>query len=127
MGNIEIKAIKRKKLLRGYLHPPSSFFAEKYHSKEEQKKKESRFKRKLRQILLKGSANSTVSCKHIAEHSFNFVCKAKFGALIKRIIDLGVFILMVEHDIKLPMNVRDYIYVPSQGTVLSEGLPGESA
>lgn len=49
--------------------------------------------------------------------------KAEFDALLKRILDLDVSILMIEHDTKLVMDVCDYIYVLEHGQLLSEGLP----
>jgi branched-chain amino acid transport system ATP-binding protein len=38
---------------------------------------------------------------------------------------MGVTILIVEHDMKLIMNVSDYIYVLCNGMLLAEGVPQE--
>ena len=43
--------------------------------------------------------------------------------LLKKITNLGVSILIIEHDMKLVMNVCDYIYVLYYGQKLSEGIP----
>ena len=49
--------------------------------------------------------------------------KAQLDILLKRILDRGVTILMIEHDMKLVMGVCDYIYVLNYGKMLAEGLP----
>lgn len=51
--------------------------------------------------------------------------KAELDILLKKIIDMGVTILIVEHDMKLIMNVSDYIYVLCNGMLLAEGVPEE--
>lgn len=51
--------------------------------------------------------------------------KAELDILLKKIIDMGVTILVVEHDMKLIMNVSDYIYVLCNGKLLAEGVPAE--
>jgi branched-chain amino acid transport system ATP-binding protein len=51
--------------------------------------------------------------------------KAELDILLKKIIDMGVTILLVEHDMKLIMNVSDYIYVLCNGMLLAEGVPSE--
>jgi len=51
--------------------------------------------------------------------------KAELDVLLKKIIDMGVTILIVEHDMKLIMNVSDYIYVLCNGMLLAEGVPEE--
>jgi branched-chain amino acid transport system ATP-binding protein len=45
--------------------------------------------------------------------------------LLKKILDRGVSILMIEHDMKLVMGVCDYIYVLNYGRKLAEGAPSE--
>ena len=45
--------------------------------------------------------------------------------LLKKILDRGVSILMIEHDMKLVMGVCDYIYVLNYGRKLAEGSPSE--
>lgn len=49
--------------------------------------------------------------------------KEEFDALLRRILDLDVTILMIEHDMKLVMGVCDYVYCLEHGTLLCEGVP----
>lgn len=51
--------------------------------------------------------------------------KAEFDTLLKRILGLGVTVLMIEHDMKLVMGVTDYIYVLEHGQLLAHGKPQE--
>lgn len=51
--------------------------------------------------------------------------KSELDAILKRIINLGVTILIVEHDMSLIMHVSDYIYVLSDGKLLAQGTPIE--
>lgn len=51
--------------------------------------------------------------------------KEEFDKLLKRILDKGVTILMIEHDMKLVMNICQYIYVLEYGKLLAEGAPEE--
>lgn len=51
--------------------------------------------------------------------------KAELDAILKKILETGVTILVVEHDMKLIMNVSDYIYVLCNGKLLAEGIPEE--
>jgi branched-chain amino acid transport system ATP-binding protein len=50
---------------------------------------------------------------------------AAAGAMIRRIRDSGVTILIVEHDMSLVMNVSDEILVLCFGKALAEGTPME--
>ena len=49
--------------------------------------------------------------------------KNEFDELLQRILKRGVTILMIEHDMKLVMNVCDYLYVLEYGKLLAEGVP----
>lgn len=49
--------------------------------------------------------------------------KQEFDLLLKRILQLGVTILMIEHDVNLVMGVCDYIYVLEYGKLLAHGTP----
>ena len=51
--------------------------------------------------------------------------KAELDVLLRKIIDLGVTILLIEHDMKVVMGVCDYIYVLSNGKLLAQGVPEE--
>lgn len=51
--------------------------------------------------------------------------KEELDTLLKKIIGMGVTILIIEHDMKLIMGVCDYIYVLNNGVLLAEGCPSE--
>lgn len=51
--------------------------------------------------------------------------KLDLDELLKKIRGMGVTLLMIEHDMKLVMNVCDYIYVLNDGQLLSQGKPEE--
>jgi len=55
----------------------------------------------------------------------NSVEKVELDVLLKKILDTGVGILLIEHDMKLVMNVVDYLYVLNYGKLLAEGTPEE--
>ena len=46
-------------------------------------------------------------------------------ALIRRIRDLGITVLLIEHDMKLVMGISDYVVVLDHGEVIARGLPGD--
>ena len=45
--------------------------------------------------------------------------------LIRKIKDMGVSVMLIEHDVKLVMDISDYVYVLNFGKLLAEGLPEE--
>jgi branched-chain amino acid transport system ATP-binding protein len=47
------------------------------------------------------------------------------NALVRRVRDLGITILLIEHDMKVVMDLADRIYVLDFGEKIAEGLPGE--
>jgi branched-chain amino acid transport system ATP-binding protein len=47
------------------------------------------------------------------------------GALIRRIRDRGITVLLVEHDMSLVMDICDRIVVLSYGRKVAEGTPAE--
>lgn len=51
--------------------------------------------------------------------------KEELNTLLRRILDEGVNILIVEHDMKLMMDVTDRLFVLNYGQKLAEGTPGE--
>ena len=53
----------------------------------------------------------------------NSVEKEELDAMLRSIIDRGVTILLIEHDMKLIMGISDYIYVLENGTLIAQGLP----
>jgi ABC-type branched-subunit amino acid transport system ATPase component len=40
-----------------------------------------------------------------------------------KVRELGITILLIEHDVKLVMSVSDYVYVLDRGSLIAEGLP----
>lgn len=50
---------------------------------------------------------------------------ANFITILQRIRELGVTILLVEHDMRMVMDVSDRIIVLNQGELIAEGAPGE--
>ncbi len=51
--------------------------------------------------------------------------KEDLNQLLRKIIERGISILLVEHDMKLVMDVTDYIFVLNYGQLLAEGTPAE--
>ena len=47
--------------------------------------------------------------------------KLELDNLLHRITESGVTILIVEHDMKLIMDISDYIYVLNNGKLIAEG------
>jgi branched-chain amino acid transport system ATP-binding protein len=55
----------------------------------------------------------------------NILETEKLGRTIRRIRDMGVTVLLVEHDMSLVMDVSDEITVLSFGRMIAEGKPRE--
>jgi len=55
----------------------------------------------------------------------NAVETAEIDQLIGRIVDRGVTVILVEHDMRLVMAVSDHILVLDRGSKLAEGVPHE--
>ncbi|OGA71778.1 MAG: ABC transporter ATP-binding protein [Betaproteobacteria bacterium RIFCSPLOWO2_12_FULL_65_14] len=51
--------------------------------------------------------------------------RVALGKLIRRIRDGGVTVLLIEHDVRLVMNVCDRVMVLDYGEKIAEGLPAE--
>ena len=51
--------------------------------------------------------------------------KVELNGLIRKIKDMGVSVMLIEHDVKLVMDISDYVYVLNFGKLLAEGLPAE--
>jgi len=51
--------------------------------------------------------------------------KEELNKLLRKILALGVTILIIEHDMKLVMGVADYIFALNYGKLLAEGVPEE--
>lgn len=48
-----------------------------------------------------------------------------FKAMIRKIGDSGITVLLVEHDMHMVMSISDYIVVLNQGEVIADGKPDE--
>jgi len=46
-------------------------------------------------------------------------------ASLLKVRDLGITILLIEHDVKLVMSVSDYVYVLDRGKLIAEGVPAD--
>ncbi len=51
--------------------------------------------------------------------------KDELDVLLRKCIDRGTTVLMIEHDMKLVMGVADFIFVLNYGSKLAEGTPDE--
>ncbi len=51
--------------------------------------------------------------------------KVALGELIRKIRDLGVSVVLIEHDMALVMTISDRVMVMEQGRILTIGLPNE--
>ena len=51
--------------------------------------------------------------------------KAALSKLIRRIADLGVAVILVEHDMTLVMGISDHVVVLDAGAVIASGAPAE--
>jgi ABC-type branched-subunit amino acid transport system ATPase component len=50
---------------------------------------------------------------------------ANFISILSRIRDLGITVLLVEHDMRMVMDVSDRVLVLNQGQLIAEGSPAE--
>ncbi len=71
------------------------------------------------------ATNPTLLCLDEPAAGFNPAEKADLLALIRRIRDTGVTILLIEHDMRLVMGVTDRIVVLEFGKKIAEGTPHE--
>lgn len=46
-------------------------------------------------------------------------------ALIRKIVDNGVTVFLIEHDMRVVMNISDHIYVLDHGEIIAEGQPAD--
>ena len=51
--------------------------------------------------------------------------KAALSMLIRRIADLGIAVILVEHDMTLVMGISDHIVVLDAGAIIAAGTPAE--
>ena len=71
------------------------------------------------------ATNPSLLCLDEPAAGFNPAEKQSLLALIQRIRDTGVTILLIEHDMRLVMGVCDRIVVLEFGKKIAEGLPAE--
>ena len=55
----------------------------------------------------------------------NAVETAELGAVIRGMIEDGITVVLVEHDMRLVMNISDRIHVLANGRTLAEGTAAE--
>ena len=71
---------------------------------------------------------ATVDVIEFRQGNSSSLAPVKIQGLVKHgnvTLKMGYTILVVEHDMKLIMNISDYIYVLCQGSLLAEGTPAE--
>ncbi len=51
--------------------------------------------------------------------------KVELMALVRQIIDLGITVFLIEHDMRVVMNVSEHIVVLDHGEKIAEGTPAE--
>jgi len=71
------------------------------------------------------ATNPTLLCLDEPAAGFNPAEKVELLALIRRIRDSGVTVLLIEHDMRLVMGVTDRIVVLEFGKKIAEGTPAE--
>jgi branched-chain amino acid transport system ATP-binding protein len=71
------------------------------------------------------ATNPTLLCLDEPAAGFNPAEKESLLALIRRIRDSGVTVLLIEHDMRLVMGVTDRIVVLEFGKKIAEGTPAE--
>lgn len=78
-------------------------------------------KQRLLEIVRGLASNPKVILLDEPAAGMNSAEKQELDILLKKILKMGVTILLVEHDMKLVMNISDYIYVLNSGKLLAEG------
>ena len=71
------------------------------------------------------ATNPTLLCLDEPAAGFNPAEKEDLLALIRKIRDTGVTVLLIEHDMRLVMGVTDRIVVLEFGKKIAEGTPAE--
>ena len=82
-------------------------------------------KQRLLEIVRGLASNPKVILLDEPAAGMNTTEKRDLDELLHRILNMGVTILIVEHDMKLIMGISDYIYVLCNGKLLAEGVVGE--
>jgi len=71
------------------------------------------------------ATNPTLLCLDEPAAGFNPAEKVELLALIRKIRDTGVTVLLIEHDMRLVMGVTDRIVVLEFGKKIAEGTPAQ--
>ena len=82
-------------------------------------------KQRLLEIVRALASNPQLVLLDEPAAGMNSAEKAEFDKLLKKIVDQGFTVLMIEHDLRLVMGVCDYVYVLEYGKLLAEGTPEE--
>lgn len=82
-------------------------------------------KQRLLEIVRGLAGNPKVILLDEPAAGMNTAEKLELDGLLQKILKTGVTILVVEHDMKLIMNISDYIYVLNGGKLLAQGTPTE--
>lgn len=82
-------------------------------------------KQRLLEIVRALASNPQLVLLDEPAAGMNSAEKAEFDKLLKKIVDQGFTVLMIEHDMRLVMGVCDYVYVLEYGKLLAEGTPEE--
>lgn len=79
--------------------------------------------RRLIELTRLASSAPTVALLDEPAAGLNPTETAALGTHIRRIRDLGITVVVVEHDLKLVMNLSDHVVVVDRGRKLTEGPP----
>jgi branched-chain amino acid transport system ATP-binding protein len=83
--------------------------------------------RKLVSVARTLAARPEVICMDEPAAGLDTAESQEFGRRLRQIIDQGISILLVDHDMGLVLNVCDYLYVIEFGRKIAEGTPTEVA
>lgn len=82
-------------------------------------------KQRLLEIVRGLASNPKVILLDEPAAGMNTAEKQELDVLLQKILKTGVTILIVEHDMKLIMNISDYIFVLANGKLLAQGVAEE--
>jgi branched-chain amino acid transport system ATP-binding protein len=79
--------------------------------------------RKLVSVARTLAARPDVICMDEPAAGLDTAESQEFGRRLRQIIDHGISILLVDHDMGLVLNVCDHVYVIEYGVKIAEGAP----
>ena len=82
-------------------------------------------KQRLLEIVRGLASDPTVILLDEPAAGMNTTEKKELDVLLQKVLQMGVTILIVEHDMNLIMDISDYIYVLCNGKLLAEGIASE--